>query len=64
MTFRKVEKVLIDNGWFLSRILDTHYQYCKVNVKKIIIIPYYGEQDLSISTIKNLEKNTGLLFQE
>jgi len=64
MTFRKVEKILIANGWFLNRMLGTHCQYCNMNVKNSIIVPNYGEQDLSISFIKNLEKNTGLFFQE
>lgn len=64
MTFHKVEKILIANGWFLSRMLGTHYQYCNVNFRNSIIVPDYGEQGLSISTIKNLEKNTRLLFQE
>lgn len=64
MTFRNIEKILIANGWFLNRMLGTHCQYCNVNVKNSIIVPDYGEQALSISTIKNLETETGLLFQE
>ncbi|GHU49957.1 toxin HicA [Spirochaetia bacterium] len=43
MTFREIEKVVKDNGWFLVDINGSHHQY-KHNVKtgKVTIPKHHG----------------------
>ena len=60
MTFRKIEKTLKADNWFLIRVFGSHYQYRKFGIPYSIIIPNHNNKNLSISVIKDLEKKTGL----
>lgn len=62
MTFRKVKKILIKNGWVHVRTNGSHVQFKKPGIAYIVNIPYHGSKDLSIGVLKNLEKGTGLSF--
>ena len=58
--FRKVEKLIVANGWSLIRSNGSHYQYKHPDNSHTITIPNHNGKDLSIGVIKNLEKVTGL----
>lgn len=60
MAFKNVEKIITSNGWKLTRITGSHYQYQKAGCALSVVIPNHGGKDLSIGVIKNLEKITGL----
>ena len=58
--FKKIEKKMLTNGWFLVRVSGSHYQYKHPTNPNTITIPYHSSTDLSLSILKNLEKITGL----
>lgn len=60
MTFREIEKILKADNWILIRVYGSHYQYRKVGISYTVVISNCNNKDLSISTVKNLEKKTGL----
>ncbi|MCR5587783.1 MAG: type II toxin-antitoxin system HicA family toxin [Lachnospiraceae bacterium] len=60
MNFRKVEKILKKDGWKLVRVTGSHYQYKKVGVNELAVVPNHNGKDLSIGVLRNLEKVTGL----
>lgn len=60
MVFKKVEKIIIADGWKLIRIIGSHYQYQKPGSEFTLVIPNHNGKDLSIDVMKNLEKVTGL----
>lgn len=59
MTFRKINKALIADGWCLVRVLGSHYRYHKVGMKPITV-PNHNGHDITIGVIKDIEKKTGL----
>ena len=60
MNFKKIEKIIIADGWVLVRVCGSHYQFKKSGVEKNVVIPNHGNKDISIGVLKNLEKTTGL----
>lgn len=60
MNFKRIERIILADGWVLVRICGSHYQFKKTGVEKTVVIPNHGNVDISISVLKNLEKNTGL----
>lgn len=58
--FKTVEKKMVNNGWFLVRVIDSQYQYKHHTNQNIITISNNSGKDLSIRILKNLEKVTGL----
>ena len=60
MNFKKIEKIIIADGWVLVRVCGSHYQFKKSGVEKNVVIPNHGNKDISIGVLKNLEKITGL----
>lgn len=63
MTFREVETILKADGWVETAVLEQYRQYRKVGVPDAVSVPYGHGRNLSISTIKSLEKSTGLSFR-
>ena len=60
MNFKKIEKIILADGWVLVRVCGSHYQFKKSGVEKNVVIPNHGNKDISIGVLKNLEKTTGL----
>lgn len=60
MTFQKVRKILIQNGWKLVRTKGSHFQFKKQGVDFLATVPNHGGRDISIGVLKQLEKRTGL----
>ena len=60
MVFRKIEKIIVADGWNLIRINGSHYLYKKAGCDSVLVISNHNGKDLSIGVVKNLEKMTGL----
>ena len=60
MTFKKVVKILRQDGWVFVRSKGSHFHFKKEGVKKIATVVYHAGKDVSIGVLKNLEKGTGL----
>ena len=60
MTFRQVEKALIQNGWMCVRSCGSHFQYTHPKTGRMVTVPFHGNKDISIGTLKSIEKSTGL----
>ena len=60
MNFKKIEKIILADGWVLVRVCGSHYQFKKPGVEKNVVIANHGNKDISIGVLKNLEKITGL----
>ena len=63
VNFKKVEKIVVANGWFCAKVIGSHYQYKHPNGSLTITIPNHNGKELCISIIHNLEKTTGLSFR-
>lgn len=63
MSYHQVETVLISSGWVLVRTKGSHRQFKNIFTNKLTIIPYHGNKDLAIGTLKAIEKQTGLSFR-
>lgn len=59
MTFRKIDKILTADGWYLVRVLGSHYRYYKTGMEPITV-PNHNGHDITIGVIKDIEKKTGL----
>ncbi len=60
MNFKKIEKIILADGWVLVRVCGSHYQFKKIGVSQTVVIPNHGSKDISTGVLKNLEKITGL----
>lgn len=58
--FKKIERMIVADGWMLVRVNGSHYQYKHPANPNAITIPNHNGKDLSIGVIKNLENTTGL----
>lgn len=60
MNFQQIENIITKNNWILIRTLGSHYQYQRTDCEKNVIIPNYGNKDIPMDVVKNLEKVSGL----
>ncbi|MCC3359625.1 type II toxin-antitoxin system HicA family toxin [Bacillus sp. REN16] len=60
MTFKKVEKILIKNGWIKVRTSGSHVQFKKEDINFLATVPNHGGKDISVGVLTSLEKGTGL----
>lgn len=60
MSFRKIEKKIMADGWVLVRVCGSHYQYSKAGCAESVVIPYHGGRDISIGVVLSIECATGL----
>ena len=60
MTFRQVKKALEKNGWTLVRSCGSHFQFTHKETGKMVTLPYHSGKDISIGTLKSIQKSTGL----
>ena len=60
MSFKKIDKLLRQNGWVLVRVKGSHFQYKKCGFNYLAVVPNHGSKDISIGVLRSLEKGTGL----
>ena len=63
MNFRVVDKILRKNGWVKVRSTGSHFQYTEISSGKMVTVPCHSGKDISIGTLKSIEKSTGLSFK-
>ncbi|MBQ8942708.1 MAG: type II toxin-antitoxin system HicA family toxin [Firmicutes bacterium] len=59
MTFKEIEKLIKQDGWYLVKVVGSHYQYKHPTKKGKITIPHHGG-DLKIKTANEILKSAGL----
>lgn len=60
MTFKEVERRLLDDGWQFKNAKGSHRFYKHLTKKGKVTVPYHGG-DLDIRTVKSIFKQAGLL---
>ncbi|MBQ6173081.1 MAG: type II toxin-antitoxin system HicA family toxin [Clostridia bacterium] len=60
MSFKRIRRMLEENGWQVVRVCGSHYQFKHAAVRATICVPNHGSRDISIGVIKSLERATGL----
>ena len=59
LTFKEIEKILLENGWYRYKIVGSHYQY-KHNIKKgKITIPRHCKE-LKKGTLSSILKQANV----
>ncbi|WP_367280758.1 type II toxin-antitoxin system HicA family toxin [uncultured Fibrobacter sp.] len=59
MTAKQVEKKLLENGFTLDRVHGSHKIYVKKGFPPISV-PFHGNKDLKLGTLKNILKTAGI----
>lgn len=63
MKFKEVEKMLIENGWYLVYVRGRHYQYKHLYKNGKITIPRHNK-DVNIKTLNSILKQAGIKNKE
>ncbi|MCQ2514266.1 MAG: type II toxin-antitoxin system HicA family toxin [Ruminococcus sp.] len=59
MRFREVEKILLNDGWYLKNVRGSHNYYIHPIKKGKVTIPNH-RGDLDIKTVNSIFKQAGL----
>lgn len=59
---REVIKLLEDDGWYEVDVNGSHHQY-KHHLKKGRVTVPHPRKDLSLRTLKSIQKQSGLIFE-
>jgi predicted RNA binding protein YcfA (HicA-like mRNA interferase family) len=59
MTFRELEKIIINDGWKLKKVVGSHHQYVHDIRKGKITIPRHSG-DIKMPIVNNILKQAGL----
>ena len=61
ITHREILNILLSSGWFIARVSESsHWQLKKTDEPtKRTTVPFHGNKDLPIGTVKQIEKDTG-----
>lgn len=59
MTFREVEKLIKNDGWYLVKIVGSHHQYKHDSKKGKVTIPKHSK-DIKPNVLKSIMKQAGL----
>ncbi|EAL67129.1 hypothetical protein DDB_G0280655 [Dictyostelium discoideum AX4] len=59
MKYSRVEKTLKENGWVMERMKGGHAQF-RNDSGGSTTVPYNGNKDIPIGTLKAIEKQTGV----
>ena len=62
MCYREIERFLIRDGWELVRSTGSHFQFKHPKKKGTVTVPFHGNKDISMGTIRSIEKQSGLRF--
>ncbi|HET9176974.1 MAG TPA: type II toxin-antitoxin system HicA family toxin [Terriglobia bacterium] len=60
MKVREVVRILIEDGWYLSRTKGSHQQYKHPTKKGLVTVPGSGNDDLAPGTLNSIMKQAGL----
>lgn len=60
MVGKDVIKVLKKDGWFVVRVVGSHHQLKHPTKPGTTTVPVHPKKDLSISTLKSIEQQSGL----
>ena len=60
MTFREIERMIKDDGWFLDTIEGSHYHYKHKMKKGKVTIPYHGGTDIPKRVIHSILKQANI----
>lgn len=58
MDGKQVIEILKKHGWELKKVKGSHHHYTKDGVK--VPVPVHAHRDLKISTLKDIERQTGV----
>ena len=62
---REIIKILMDQGWYLSRQNGTsHRQFKHPTIRRTTTVDGKPSADISIDNLKSMEKQTGLKFKD
>ena len=62
---KEVLKILIDQGWYLTRQNGTsHRQFKHHSIRRTTTVDGKLSEDISIDNLKSMEKQTGLRFKD
>ena len=56
MKFRHIDKALKESGWQLVRQKGSHWHYRHSLIPGTVTIPYKGNSDLQLGTLKAIQK--------
>lgn len=62
MKFRAISKTLKESGWRLVRQKGSHWHYCHSAIPGTVTVPYKGNRDLQIGTLKAIQKQAKQKF--
>ena len=60
MTFKELDKVLQQNGWFQIRSRGSHFLYKHKDKSNTIAVPNHGGKDIKKGTLHSILKQAGL----
>ena len=60
MTFREVDKLLRDNGWYQVRKKGSHVHYQHKDYPNTVTVPDHGNTDIKKGTLNSILKQAGL----
>ncbi len=59
MTFKQIEKIILKQGWYLYKIVGSHYQYKHNNKEGKITIPRHCKE-IKKGTLNSILKQAGI----
>lgn len=59
MRFRELERIILDDGWVLSDIRDSHHQYKHSSKSGKVTIPNHSG-DIPLRVVNSIFKQAGL----
>ncbi len=59
MTAKEAERLIKADGWYLYRVIGSHYQYKHSTKPGKVTIPFHGG-DIPKGTLENIKKQAGL----
>lgn len=59
MKFREVERILLNDGWYLKNVKGSHYQYKHSEKHGKVTVPNHGG-DLDKKTVKSILEQAGI----
>lgn len=63
MTSQEVIDILRKNGWVLDRVRGSHHIFINPNGSRHATVPH-PRKDLVLSTVKSIERQTGLKLRK
>lgn len=56
MKHYQVIRVLQNKGWYLRRVVGSHYHFKHATILGLVTVPYHGTSDLKPATLHNIMK--------